>query len=91
MVISSTYHVNHKDHVDGQRDEITKWFAEGAGNSEVAERLQISTAALQRHTMYWDLKKIPKRPVHQKTVKPEPCSDEIRHLALHAKWTKAAY
>ena len=81
---------SHKAVVDAHRDDILKWFAKGADNNEVAEKLQISTAALHRHTMYWGIKKIPKSPIRKKRGKPDPCSNEIRHLAIHAKWTKAA-
>jgi len=81
---------SHKATVEAHRDDIVRWFAKGAANAEVAEKLQISTAALHRHTMHWKIKKIPKRPVRKKRGKPDPCSNEIRHLAIHAKWTTKA-
>lgn len=90
MPVLGSRSISHKERVDRNRDKIFKWFENGATNDEVAERLKMSVAALQRHTMYWDLKKIPKRPVHKKPEQPTPCSDEIRHLALRAKWTTAA-
>lgn len=85
-----TRQTNHKSTIDAHRVAITRWYAKGASNDEVAKRLCISVAALHRHTRHWGIKKIPKHRVYKKTKKFEPCSNKIKHLAVNAKWTKAA-
>jgi len=79
----------YKAMIESRREEIIKWFAKGADNQEVAERLEISVSTLARHTMHWNIKKTRRRPIYKQALHPEPCSDGIRHLALHAKWTAA--
>ena len=82
--------INHKITVNEKRDDIIRWFAEGAENDEVAKRLQISATSLYRHTKHWDIKKIRKHQLHKEAKKIEPVSKQIKHLAVNAKWTKAA-
>ena len=81
---------NHKFTIDAHRDDIIRWFAQGAANVDVAKRLGVSVAALHRHTKYWRIKKIPQYRGYKKAKKFEPCSNKIKRLAVNAKWTKAA-
>tara|TARA_B110000908_G_scaffold19758_1_gene22281 strand:+ start:336 stop:611 length:276 start_codon:yes stop_codon:yes gene_type:complete len=89
MIKKMGSNINHRSTVNAERDNIIRWFAEGAANDEVARRLQISAASLHRHTKHWGIKKIPQYRGYKKAKKFEPCSNKIKHLAMNAKWTKA--
>tara|TARA_B110000211_G_C13558030_1_gene326544 strand:- start:47 stop:307 length:261 start_codon:yes stop_codon:yes gene_type:complete len=81
---------NHRTTVNNHRDDIINWFSKGATNNEVADRLEISVAALHRHTIHWKIKKITKRRERQKRREFEPVLNKIKHLAVNAKWIKTA-
>jgi len=80
--------INHKTVINAHRDAIIEWYSLGASNVEVANRLNISIAALHRHTMHWEIKKIRKQRRHRVPQELKPLSNRIRHLALRAKWNK---
>lgn len=86
--MNNSSRINHKTVIDAHRDAIIEWYSLGASNVEVANRLNISIAALHRHTMHWEIKKIRKHRRHKATQESKPLSNTIKHLATRAKWKK---
>ena len=90
MISTIIQNQSHKHTVDAHRDDIIQWFSQGASNLEVANYLNISIAALHRHTMHWEIKKVRKHRGRKQAKKLEPFSNKVKHLAVSAKWTKTA-